>query len=693
MKSIAIPTHVVVLFRRLVNVVSTLSISHHYFKHHHDESRQAPYYHLGTHGDLKASRTKTQDCEDATWFQQCRWEALLPFQEQWDNVKDKYINQASSISLPWWPSLFSSSSERRASSAPTPEKPDQTDHPRPPPRRDDQHETETPRDIIHQLIANPALSDPLRTPRYPIVLCHGLYGFDVRGPSTFPTMRMHYWANVLSILRGKLGAEVIVTSVPGTGNISSRSARLDEQLKDKARGRGVNMLAHSMGGLDCRHLITHGRPSEYTPLSLTTISTPHRGSPFMDWCVDNIGIGKLREQEIELLKNGKHSQGSEGPPPMTANGDSNGQSPSTPSSFNFSSLPSSFTTLLLSVVDSPAYANLTSTYLNDVFNPATPDDPRVKYWSVAGRVPGVSILHPFWFTKMIVDDAEEQQRMQLMQEHFDKHDINDWEPHPPRPPLWADEHEWGNDGLVTVQSAKWGEFLGVLDGCDHWEMRGARGIEFGVDLPAIPVIGLGVSTSAASTSAASAKKESSSTREWTRFLTGWKRDVKPSSDKESVCETDREVREPTLEEREHEFRKGDQVVRSSTERLSVVVDWLVEQIPGPQTLVSATKIPYLSTSGASDSGNGTQEQRPFEKTATEEMKKLSAEMVSLTAGSGASGIDISILPSAKPETLRKEVKKMMERERKQWRKNELETKADLERFYVAMARKMWDEGL
>lgn len=63
-------------------------------------------------------------------------------------------------------------------------------------------------------------------------------------------------------------------------------------------------MAHSMGGLDCkhispqsvhlnphacflpigRHLISHIKPTEYTPLSLTTISTPHRGSPFMDWC-------------------------------------------------------------------------------------------------------------------------------------------------------------------------------------------------------------------------------------------------------------------------------------------------------------------------------------------------------------------------------------------------------------------------
>jgi triacylglycerol lipase len=124
-----------------------------------------------------------------------------------------------------------------------------------------------------------------------------------------------------------VGAEVIVTAVPGsvllqllfsfpsisnahillliisTGSISSRSENLDRLLQAKAMGRGVNLLAHSMGGLDCkqtqvtalsedscsvsligRHLISHVKPTEYTPLSLTTVSTPHRGSPFMDWC-------------------------------------------------------------------------------------------------------------------------------------------------------------------------------------------------------------------------------------------------------------------------------------------------------------------------------------------------------------------------------------------------------------------------
>ena len=76
---------------------------------------------------------------------------------------------------------------------------------------------------------------------------------------------------------------------------------LNSILQHKARGRGVNLMAHSMGGLDCRHLITHLRPTEYVPLSLTSISTPHRGSPFMDWCaVSLIPLIRLRKYTDEI---------------------------------------------------------------------------------------------------------------------------------------------------------------------------------------------------------------------------------------------------------------------------------------------------------------------------------------------------------------------------------------------------------
>ena len=140
---------------------------------------------------------------------------------------------------------------------------------------------------------------------------------------------------------------------------------------------------------------------------------------------------------------------------------------SSPFSLSLSSLPSSLTTLLLSVVDSPAYANLTSNYLNTVFNPNTLDDPGVKYWSVAGRMSAesVSVWHPFWLPKMVLDGVEETEREKLKKLWETSSGSLNWGDH--NIPLWANEREWGNDGLVTVQSAKWGEFLGIMEGCDR----------------------------------------------------------------------------------------------------------------------------------------------------------------------------------------------------------------------------------
>ena len=76
-----------------------------------------------------------------------------------------------------------------------------------------------------------------------------------------------------------------MTHIHRTGSIESRATALHEYLRENAKGKAVNLLGHSMGGLDGRHLITHIKPNEYRPASLTTLCTPHRGSPFMDWCV------------------------------------------------------------------------------------------------------------------------------------------------------------------------------------------------------------------------------------------------------------------------------------------------------------------------------------------------------------------------------------------------------------------------
>ena len=118
-------------------------------------------------------------------------------------------------------------------------------------------------------------------------------------------------------------------------------------------------------------------------------------------------------------------------------------------------LSTTVTSYLLNLLDSPAYANLTPTFLRDVFNPTTPNLADVKYYSIAGRTDKIPIWHPLWLPKVGLDGAERTRISQGIA----------------APPEWR-----GNDGLVNVDSARWGEFLGTFDGADHWEMRGSSGL-------------------------------------------------------------------------------------------------------------------------------------------------------------------------------------------------------------------------
>ncbi|PPQ88386.1 hypothetical protein CVT25_011265 [Psilocybe cyanescens] len=779
MSSVYFPAHVVVLFKRLVNVVSTLSISNQYVLYTKADPSEVPRTSTTIWDGLNAVRNDPsssleylRDVEWPRWMHQSSWNRGLlvgdvsrrPDTKPSRNEVSSETSLKATIHLPtwipgsWsWPSLFSF--HRQELSAPqhnddrhsnksrkgTSDKSDKKPPRKPPPNTPFEHrEPEIPvssPDAIHQLLMHPALFDPVRAPRYPIVLCHGLYGFDSRGPSSFPSMRMHYWSNVLNILRGKVGAEVIVTSVPGASS-------LDEQLRLRARGRGINFLAHSMGGLDCRHLISHIQPREYVPLSLTTISTPHRGSPFMDWCANNIGLGKLRQQEKEMMKSLRKSTRRDiedfsseiADDAKTTSQAKAGTQTKSESAFtlSLSSLPSSFTTLLLSIVDSPAYANLTSSYLNDVFNPRTPDDPSVKYWSVAGRMSAdsVSVWHPFWLPKIVLDGVEEKER-EKMKKEWDQlaHGVRtlDGRIKGQGLPLWANEKEWGNDGLVTVQSAKWGEFLGIMEGCDHWEMRGARGIELGVDLPAIPAIGLGSFPLPSSFgnrpyTAPTAQGDGWGFGDWTRFVGAWKRsnsngstseksasqDSVSSSSSEPASKVDNET---SAEKRKREQLADDQVVKSSTDTLSAVFDWLIDKVPASTQILGGGSGSLSSSAIASTSAgagvkapgaNATTEQEQDTAARKERAaesavraasdKELSESAVKHTVGTGSSPATSNAHSSTRPQTQAQaaspsEMKRMMHEEDKGRRKKELSSKEDLERFYVALARKMYDEGL
>ena len=79
-------------------------------------------------------------------------------------------------------------------------------------------------------------------------------------------------------------------------DIETRAKAICEQIIERFPGREVNLIGHSMGGLDARYLVTHLQPEAFTVKTLTTIATPHRGSAFADYL-----LVRLAHSEIEPL--------------------------------------------------------------------------------------------------------------------------------------------------------------------------------------------------------------------------------------------------------------------------------------------------------------------------------------------------------------------------------------------------------
>lgn len=113
----------------------------------------------------------------------------------------------------------------------------------------------------------------------PIVLVHGFLGFDELRVCGWTVAR--YFANLPAALRAA-GNRVLVARVSPTSGVARRAAELRTLLDRELPGERVHLFGHSMGGLDCRYLISK---LDLAPrvLSLTSVATPHRGTAFADW--------------------------------------------------------------------------------------------------------------------------------------------------------------------------------------------------------------------------------------------------------------------------------------------------------------------------------------------------------------------------------------------------------------------------
>lgn len=175
----------------------------------------------------------------------------------------------------------------------------------------------------------------------PIVLVHGLFGYDEL--KAFGRTVARYFPDIPEMLR-EAGNRVLVPRLSPTGGVAERAGQLKDFLDREVPGEAVHCIAHSMGGLDCRYLISSLGLAPRV-LTLTTIGTPHRGTAFAD-----LGVRCLEP----LLK------------PV----------------------------LEWLTVPHQAFYDLTVERCRE-FNQQVPDAPGVRYFSVAGRFES-NWRDPFW---------------------------------------------------------------------------------------------------------------------------------------------------------------------------------------------------------------------------------------------------------------------------------------------------------
>ena len=112
--------------------------------------------------------------------------------------------------------------------------------------------------------------------RHPIVLAHGVFGFD---EIAVAGRRHRYFRNIAEELTVP-GLEFYRPRVAPTAPISVRAGTLVKLLRSLPGDR-FNVIAHSMGGLDARFAIARLGLADRIA-SLVTIGAPHRGTPLAD---------------------------------------------------------------------------------------------------------------------------------------------------------------------------------------------------------------------------------------------------------------------------------------------------------------------------------------------------------------------------------------------------------------------------
>ncbi len=201
-----------------------------------------------------------------------------------------------------------------------------------------------------------------------------------------------------------MGVRAYAPNVAPYNTIESRCTLWEERIihvLQETKAEKVNLIAHSMGGLDARYLIDK---LDFGPkvASLITISTPHHGSSLAGYVLSQ--PEKIRMWLTE-----------------------------------FANWIGTYAVEDGTADFKRAISQLTPEYVGNVFNRQVENSGNIRYWSIAGRAgKGTEVaINPFLriFNSVIF------------------------------------EQEGPNDGMVSVESAHWGQFIKTVD-ADHAQQIG-----------------------------------------------------------------------------------------------------------------------------------------------------------------------------------------------------------------------------
>jgi triacylglycerol lipase len=218
--------------------------------------------------------------------------------------------------------------------------------------------------------------------KYPLLMIHGIGFRDLKF--------FNYWGRIPKSLKQN-GAVIYYGNHHAWGTIENNAEEIKNKIVsmlNKNKYQKVNIIAHSKGGLDARYLISTLKMDNHVA-SLTTISTPHKGSELINFLND-----KLKEKNYKKIAS-------------LINAYAKILGDKSPDCYNSSQ-------------------QLHPEYIK-IFNKNTPDSPKVYYQSYMGIIKKINkdklLSIPYIIMKWMKGE---------------------------------------NDGLISLESSKWGNFKGCL---------------------------------------------------------------------------------------------------------------------------------------------------------------------------------------------------------------------------------------